>query len=260
MNRKRTIWLVLVTLAVAGVATMEYWDRHPASAVLPSWIRGEFGASAERYAGRTVTVDSSMIRFSHGESGADVLPIEWIEEINDARSHVRILDLHVHDGDLASTIRLIASAHDSSFRLQTMPDVAWRALSDREARAARMALRERAAEDTLATVAQADAPSAHAQDTGAAAAREAPSDTVIGSTRFVDRDPAARDELAQVVASCRRYGCRIGVSGLQPSRFAEFSRYLRGLGADSVALTSEPSSRTTLAMLEIPPARSSIRR
>ena len=259
MNRKRTIWLVLVTLAVAGVATMEYWDRHPASAVLPMWIRGEFGASAERYAGRTVTVDSSMIRFSHGES-ADVLPIEWIEEIRDARSNIRILDLHVRDGDRPSTIRLIAAAHDSSFRLQTMPDVAWRALSDREARAARMALRERAAADTHATVAQADAPSAHAQDTGAASAREAPSDTVIGSTRFVDRDPAARDELAQVVASCRRYGCRIGVSGLQPSRFAEFSRYLRGLGADSVALTSEPSSQTTMAMLEIPPARSSIRR
>ncbi len=35
MNRKRTIWLVLVTLAVAGVAIMEYWDRHPVSAVLP---------------------------------------------------------------------------------------------------------------------------------------------------------------------------------------------------------------------------------
>lgn len=98
MNRKRTIWLVLVTLAVAGVATMEYWDRHPVSAVPPMWIRGEFGASAERYAGRTVTVDSSMIRFSHGESGADVLPIEWIEKIKDARSNVRILDLHVRDG------------------------------------------------------------------------------------------------------------------------------------------------------------------
>lgn len=123
-----------------------------------------------------------------------------------------------------------------------------------------MALRERAAADTDATVAQTGPSSVHARGTSAAADDVVPSDTVIGSTRFADRDPAARDELAQVVASCRRYGCRIGIRGLQPSRFAEFSRYLRGLGADSVALTSESSSQTTLAMLEIPPGKPSLRR
>ncbi len=252
MSKKRTVWIVLATLVVAGIATLEYLDHHPTSAVLPVWIRGEFAASAERYAGRTVAVDSVMIRFSRGSGGADVLPIEWIEEIRDARSHIRILDLHVRDGDVASTIRLVASAQDSSFRLQTMPDVAWRRLSDREARAARMEALERGTTDTAGTgtALVGGAPDVgHADDTGPQPSIA--SDTIISATRFADRDPVARDELVQVVASCQRYGCRIGIRGLQASRFAEFKEYLRSLGVNGVSLTSETTANTTLAMLEI---------
>lgn len=256
MTKPRVLWIVGSTLVLAGFGVLEYRDRHPASAPLPTWIRGEFAASAERYAGRTVAVDSSMIRFSRGAGGGDVLPIEWIAEVKDARAHIRILDLHVRDGDVSSTIRLIASAQDSSFRLQTMPDVAWRRLSDREVRAWRVAERERGAGDVGTASPVADARHAEPRETD----MEAPfapfvSDTVIRAQRFADRDPVARDELSQVVASCRRFGCRIGIRGLRSSQFAEFSHYLHRLGADSVALSAEPSANTTLAVLEIVPAR-----
>lgn len=257
MMKPKVLWLVVLTLVAVVFGVMEYRDRHPTSAHLPTWIRGEFAASAERYAGRTVSVDSSMIRFSHGAGGGDVLPIEWIAEVTDSRSHVRILDLHVRDGDAPSIIRLIASAQDSSFRLQTMPDVAWRRQSDRDVRAGRVAERERRVGDSAtATPIARGAPPDSVAETSVGSV---PSDTVISAQRFADRDPAARDELVQVVAACRRFGCRIGIRGLDASRFAEFSQYLRRLGADSVALSAEPSANTTLAMLEIVPRPSSRR-
>ena len=190
--------------------------------------------AAERYAGRTVGVDSAGIRFSHGDGTAEVLPIEWIEEVKDPRPHIRILNLHVRDGDVASTIRLIASAQDSSFRLQTMPDVAWRRLSDREARAARMAVKEPTARDTNAPIAPAPVVAAAVVPIAPPVADSAdivPADTVIGATRFTDRDLVAQEELSHVVASCKRFGCRIGIHGLTPARFGAFATFLKGLGA-----------------------------
>jgi phosphoenolpyruvate synthase/pyruvate phosphate dikinase len=83
---------------------------------------------------------------------------------------------------------------------------------------------------------------------------------VIGATRFADRDPSSRDELTQVVAACRRFGCRIGIRGLQESRYPEFSAFLHKLGADSLSLTPERSASTTLAMLVIAPSHVADRR
>ncbi len=260
MTNKRMLWLALATLPMVGYATKDIWGGHPKSAALPTWISGEFAASAERYADRTVTVDSSMIRFSRGAAGADMLPIEWIEEIKDARKHIRILDLHVRDGDLHNTMRLIASSEDSSFRLQTMPDVAWRRQSDRDARAQRVAARERGIEAGTVPVRGPIGSAAATRDSARAASEPAGSDTVIGATRFADRDPSSRDELTQVVAACRRFGCRIGIRGLQESRYTEFSSFLRKLGADSVSLTPERSASTTLAMLVIAPSHVADRR
>ncbi len=256
---KRILLLILATLPMAGYATKDIWGGHPPSASLPTWISGEFAASAERYADRTVTVDSTMIRFSRGAAGADQLPIEWIEEIKDARRNIRILDLHVRDGDHPSTMRLVASSEDSSFRLQTMPDVAWRRQSDRAARAQRVAARERGVDAGAAPVrAPIGSTVAHHEPDGPAA--PAGSDTVIGALRFSDRDAVSRGELTQVVAACRRFGCRIGIRGLQPSRFPEFSAELRKLGADSLSLTPEPSANTTFAMLVIAPSHVAARR
>ncbi len=254
MTNKRLLWLALATLPMAAYATKDYWGGHPPSAALPTWISGEFAASAERYVDRTVAVDSSMIRFSRGTAGADLLPIDWIEEVKDARRNIRVLDLHVRDGDVPSTIRLIASAEDSSFRLQTMPDVAWRRQSDRDARAQRMAARERGGDGAAVPMRAPIGSSGAARESSPAVAAPAGSDTVIGAMRFADRDAASRDELTQVVAACRRFGCRIGIRGLQESRFAEFSAVLRKLGADSLSLTPEPSANTTFAMLVIAPS------
>ena len=250
MTKQARIAVALVTLAVAGYAAFEYRNRHPESAALPTWISGEFAASAERYAGRTVSVDTAAIRFSRGAGHVDVLPITWIEAIPDARPHVRLLNLHVRDAGMESTIRLIASLEDSSFRLQTMPDVAWRRLSDRDARLARAA-----APDAVGPSAQ---PVVAALTPGATPSEREAADTTIGATRFADRDPVAKDELAQVVKACRVYGCRIGIQGLQPSRYDEFAKYLRGLGADSVTLSTETATGTTLAMLEISAKRHAV--
>ena len=241
MNTQGKVMMVAVTLAACGYAAVEYFGQHPPSAPLPAWISGEFGASAARYAGRTVAVDSVAIRFAHGDGTSDVLPIEWIEETTDARPYVRTLDLHVKDGEMQSTIRLIASSQDSSFRLQTMPDVAWRRLSDREAREVRTAARRLSTAGAANVVARVETSRGPVQ----------PTDTTIGAVRFTDRDPVAQDELSQVVKACRIHGCRIGIRGLHPNQYQEFSHYLKGLGADSVSLTTEVMANATLAMMEI---------
>ena len=183
MTQQAKVLLAIVTLGVAGYAAYEYHNRHPESAVLPAWISGDFAASAERYAGRTVSVDTAAIRFSRGQGSVDVLPITWIEEVPDARRNIRTLNLHVKDAGAESTIRLIASSEDSSFRLQTMPDVAWRRLSDRDARVARAAAQDTrvAAPQTVVASVTRDLSSAEAE----------PSDTTIGAIRFADRDPVA---------------------------------------------------------------------
>ena len=243
MNTQGKVMLAAVMLAAGAYSAIDYMARHPQSAQLPPWISGEFGASAARYAGRTVAVDSAAIRFSHGDGTAEVLPIEWIEEIKDARKTLHILDLHVKDGDVQSTIRLIASSQDSSFRLQTMPDVPWRRLSDREVRMARSATRDTSGIPVVAVRRSATRGTLTA------------SDTTIAAQRFEDRDPVAKDELVQVVKACRVYGCRIGIQGLQPSRYDAFAVYLKGLGADSVTLSTETATGTTLAMLEIAPKK-----
>ena len=72
MNKQGKVMLAVVMVAAGGYTAMEYVNQHPASASLPSWIGGEFGASAARYAGRTVSVDSAAIRFSHGDGTAEV--------------------------------------------------------------------------------------------------------------------------------------------------------------------------------------------
>jgi hypothetical protein len=250
MTKQAKVLLAVVVTAIAGYAALEYYNKHPESAALPGWISGEFAASAERYAGRTVAVDTAAIRFSRGDGTVDVLPIRWIEEIPDARAHIRMLNLHVKDGDAESIIKLIASSEDSSFRLQTMPDVAWRKPSDREARLARSAAQDTATSSAPVVATIRRTPSVISSE---------PSDTTIGATRFADSDPVAKDELKQVVKACRVYGCRIGIQGLHANRYDEFAIYLRGLGADSVSLSTETVTGTTLAMLEIPPKRSPAR-
>ncbi len=97
-------------------------------------------------------------------------------------------------------------------------------------------------------------------DESPVASMPAGSDTVIRVMRFADGDPASRDELTQVVPACRRFGCRIGIRGLQESRFTEFSEVLHKLGADSLPLTPEPSANTTFAMLVIAPSHIAARR
>lgn len=249
-------WLVLTvtTLAVLGFTWWDATDRRPASAPLPDWVQGEFAASSAKYAGRTLSVDTASLRFSRGAEPPDVVPVLWIEAIKDARAHVRIFDLHIQDADRPSTIRLIASSTDSSFRLQTMPDVAWRRERDRSEIVARAA-QERAVTQPAASVPVRDA-TAPAPAAVASGAMRAPTDTVIRQQRFVDQDPVASEELRQVVAACKRHGCRIGIRGLAPARRAEFSARLHALGADSVVLTATVTDGAPLTMLDIvPPAR-----
>jgi hypothetical protein len=263
MSKSRWFLLTLLTLGALGFTWWDAGERTPESAPLPEWVQGEFAASSAKYAGRTVTVDSASLRFSRGAEPPDIVPVLWIEAIADARPHIRIFDLHIQDADRPSTIRLIASQIDSSFRLQTMPDVAWRRERSRAEIVAR-ATQERAAQtatdsgtstrhDSSSRLAPTPAVTASAADR---IAPRAPTDTVIRQQRFVDQDPVALEELRQVVEACRRNGCRIGIRGLAPARHAEFSARLQALGADSVVLTATSSDGAPLTMLDIlPPAR-----
>jgi hypothetical protein len=255
MMRRRPLLLALTALGLLGYIAWVATTGAPPSATLPEWTQGEFGASAERYAGRIVRVNATAISFSRGAEGADSMPIKRIEEIVDVRSHVRIFDLHVQDAGSLSKIRLIASSTDSSFRLQTMPDVAWRRLTDREARTAHLAALIQPTSDSEPNAPNSPRDVAQSPAFITSTNARAPQDTVIGAQRFADRDPVAREELMHLIAACRGAGCRIGVRGLVPNQFMAFAGYLRKLGADSVVLSAQTTSGVLVTMLDIVPAR-----
>lgn len=248
-------WMLIGGFALAA-AGATWWDvsaAAPASTPLPPWLQGEFAASAERYAGRTFVIDSTAIRFSRGDMPPDVVPVQRVEAIPDARSHVLVFDLHIDDAGRPSTIRLIASRLDSTVRLQTMPDVPWRRVADRAAILARAAQRTAPQPTSVAGDSTSSPPSAVS---AGPVLRDSPAitDTILGERRFADQDPVAREELRALVDACRRSGCRLGIRGLSPRRQPAFRALLAELGATDITLESHRSlDGVQLTMLDIRP-------
>ncbi len=75
-------------------------------------------------------------------------------------------------------------------------------------------------------------------------------DSEIVASIFDERNPAVKQMIAQVIATCRARGRKIGICGQAPSDYPEFAQFLVEQGIDSISLNPDTVLKTTLAILE----------
>jgi pyruvate,water dikinase len=75
-------------------------------------------------------------------------------------------------------------------------------------------------------------------------------DSEIVAPIFDERNPAVTRMIAQVIATCRAKGRKIGICGQAPSDYPEFAQFLVEQGIDSISLNPDTVLKTTLAILE----------
>ncbi len=75
-------------------------------------------------------------------------------------------------------------------------------------------------------------------------------DSEIVAPIFDERNPAVKKMIAQVIATCRARGCKIGICGQAPSDYPEFAQFLVEQGIDSISLNPDTVLKTTQAILE----------
>lgn len=75
-------------------------------------------------------------------------------------------------------------------------------------------------------------------------------DSEIVAPIFDERNPAVKKMIAQVIATCRAKGRKIGICGQAPSDYPDFAQFLVEQGIDSVSLNPDTVLKTTLAILE----------
>jgi len=71
-------------------------------------------------------------------------------------------------------------------------------------------------------------------------------DSEIVAPIFDERDPAVKKMIAQVIATCRAKGRKIGICGQAPSDYPDFAEFLVEQGIDSVSLNPDTVLKTTL--------------
>jgi len=75
-------------------------------------------------------------------------------------------------------------------------------------------------------------------------------DSEIVAPIFDERNAAVKKMIAQVIATCRARGRKIGICGQAPSDYPEFAQFLVEQGIDSISLNPDTVLKTTLAILE----------
>ncbi len=75
-------------------------------------------------------------------------------------------------------------------------------------------------------------------------------DSEIVAPIFDERNAAVKKMIAQVIATCRAKGRKIGICGQAPSDYPEFAQFLVEQGIDSISLNPDTVLKTTRAILE----------
>ena len=75
-------------------------------------------------------------------------------------------------------------------------------------------------------------------------------DSEIVAPIFDERNAAVQRMIAQVIATCRRKGRKIGICGQAPSDYPEFARFLVAQGIDSISLNPDTVLKTTQVILD----------
>ena len=74
---------------------------------------------------------------------------------------------------------------------------------------------------------------------------------IAGVPLFDERNPAVKLLVAQVIATAKRCGRKIGICGQAPSDYPDFAAFLVEQGIDSISLTPDVILKTTLSILEM---------
>jgi pyruvate,water dikinase len=75
-------------------------------------------------------------------------------------------------------------------------------------------------------------------------------DSEIVAPIFDERNAAVKKMIAEVIATCRAKGRKIGICGQAPSDYPEFAQFLVEQGIDSISLTPDTVLKARLAILE----------
>jgi pyruvate, water dikinase len=75
-------------------------------------------------------------------------------------------------------------------------------------------------------------------------------DSEIVAHVFDERNAAVKTMIAQVIATCRAKGRKIGICGQAPSDYPEFAQFLVEQGIDSISLNPDTVLKTTVAILD----------
>jgi pyruvate,water dikinase len=75
-------------------------------------------------------------------------------------------------------------------------------------------------------------------------------DSEIVAHIFDERNAAVKTMIAQVIATCRVKGRKIGICGQAPSDYPEFAQFLVEQGIDSISLNPDTVLKTTVAILD----------
>jgi pyruvate, water dikinase len=75
-------------------------------------------------------------------------------------------------------------------------------------------------------------------------------DSEIVAPIFDERNAAVKKMIAQVIATCRAKGRKIGICGQAPSDYPDFAQFLVEQGIDSISLNPDTVLKTTLAIVE----------
>jgi pyruvate,water dikinase len=76
-------------------------------------------------------------------------------------------------------------------------------------------------------------------------------DSELVARLFDERNDAVKRTIAQVIASARAAGRKIGICGQAPSDYPEFARFLVEEGIDSLSLNPDSQLKTMLAVVEL---------
>ena len=75
-------------------------------------------------------------------------------------------------------------------------------------------------------------------------------DSEIVAPIFDERNAAVKKMIAQVIATCRAKGRKIGICGQAPSDYPEFAQFLVEQGITSISLNPDTILKTTISILE----------
>ena len=75
-------------------------------------------------------------------------------------------------------------------------------------------------------------------------------DSAIVAPLVDERNAAVKKMIAQVIATCRARGRKIGICGQAPSDYPDFAQFLVEQGIHSISLNPDTVLKTTLAILE----------